>query len=547
MALQLEKLRRQLIVSCQAYPGDPMEDNVTLTRVAESALRGGAQGLRANGAEHVRMLRAVTSVPMIAIEKSYAGGALRITPDFASAAALAAAGADIIALDCTDRVHAAGEPWREIVRRIHAELDVLVMADIATLREGINAAEAGVDLIGTTLNGYTEETRGNDSFSYELVQKLSSATGKPIVAEGHISTPEEAARAIASGAWCVVVGSAITRPGTITESYVRALRPLQVSAERYVIGVDIGGTTVKAALVNDRGDTRDHVRVPTQASGGRDVIAKSTLDAVQQTMRAAKAAGIEPLAVGVASAGAIDAENGKVFAATENLPGWAGFDLRGFIHGQVSLPVFVENDAHAAALAELHYGAGRGLKNFVAITLGTGVGGGIVMDGKLQRGSYGFAGTVGHMVIRVDGQPCNCGRRGCMEAYISTAALVREFVARNTNGAALPEGDDASKAMKISALASAGDAAAKQAYSALAGYLAEGLANLFNVVDPECVIVSGGLIDGQSDFLNDVQSRTQALLHFGNQRPPKICAAGSSQYAGVQGAAAAAFEGIAKS
>jgi len=545
MSTILEQLYHQLIVSCQAYPNDPMEDLPTLTRVAQAALLGGAKALRLNSADHVRAMRAVTDVPIIAIEKSYAGGVLRITPDFASAAALAAAGASIIALDCTDRVHVAGEPWREIVQRIHDELGLLVMADIAALREGIAASQAGVDLIGTTLNGYTEETLGNDSFSYKLVADLVRETGLPIVAEGHISTPDEAVHALISGAWCVVVGSAITRPGTITQNFISALEkiPSNSSSHRYAIGVDIGGTTIKAALVDDCGETTSHVRIPTQASGGRDAIAKSTLDAIQQALAAAQKQNIAPLAIGVASAGAIDAKNGTVFAATENLPGWAGFDLREFITQHIALPVFVENDAHAAALAELHYGAGRGLGNFAAITLGTGVGGGLVLDGRLQRGQYGFAGTVGHQTIRVDGVPCNCGRRGCLEAYVSTAALVREFLALNpsTN---LPDGDDAAKAMQIAKLAIAGDPSAKQAYSALATYLAEGLANIFNIVDPEAVIITGGLIEGQTGFLDEVQSKTQSLLHFGSKRPPKILPAGSSQYAGVQGAAAAAFAGL---
>src|SRR5580698_5744568 len=156
----LQSLRHQLIVSCQAWPGEPMDDTETLRRMAQSAVLGGAMGLRLNSPEHVLAIRGDSHLPIIAIQKSLRGGKLRITPDFESAALLAAAGADIIALDCTNSIHAYGEPWRGIVRRIHAELGLLVMADIATLREGVNAAEAGVDLVGTTLNGYTDETSG---------------------------------------------------------------------------------------------------------------------------------------------------------------------------------------------------------------------------------------------------------------------------------------------------------------------------------------------------------------------------------------------------
>ena len=406
-----------------------MDDTETLRRMAQSAVLGGAMGLRLNSPEHVRAVRADSPLPIIGIQKSLLCGKLRITPDFASAALLAAAGADIIALDCTERIHAHGEPWRDIVGRIHTELGLPVMADIATLREGVTAAAAGVDLIGTTLNGYTDATSSNHDFSSQLVYDLVRETGLPIVAEGHINTPAQAREALDSGAWCVVVGSAITRPETITEGFVRAMQAQSphLSSLRHVIGIDIGGTSIKAAIVTDQGETLLPVRVPTVAAGGRDAIAQSLLQAVEQTVRAAEANGIVPLGIGIASAGVIDTKNGTVFAATENLPGWAGFDLRGYITSRITLPVFVENDAHAAALAELYYGAGRGISNFVAMTLGTGVGGGIVIDRKLQRGQLGFAGTIGHQTIRFDGKQCNCGRRGCLEAYVSTAALVQEY------------------------------------------------------------------------------------------------------------------------
>lgn len=159
-------------------------------------------------------------------------GHMRITPTFAAAAALAAAGADIIALDCTDRPHVHGEPWQELVERIHSELGVLVMADIATLEEGIAAAAAGADLIGTTLNGYTSATQHGASFDWELLSALKKKVARPIVAEGHIGTPADAKRAIEEGAWCVVAGTAITRPGAITKVFLDAVRSAAKSRRR---------------------------------------------------------------------------------------------------------------------------------------------------------------------------------------------------------------------------------------------------------------------------------------------------------------------------
>ena len=541
----LLSLHRRLVVSCQAAPNDPMEDTDTLRRVAQSAVLGGASGLRLNSPEHVRAVRLDVSLPIIAIQKSYAGGQLRITPDFAAAAALAAAGANIIALDCTDRAHPYGEPWREIVRRIHDELGLLVMADIATLREGILAAEAGADIVAATLHGYTEETKDTPGFHPELVTALARETGKPIIAEGNVSTPALARTALDAGAWCVVVGSAITRPGTITATFIEAMeagaKPRQ-STLHHVIGIDIGGTAVKAAIAATDGSIQLPLDVPTLAADGRDSIARALQTALEHSLTSARDAGIELSAVGVASAGAIDAKNGTVFAATDNLPGWTGFDIRQHLHAYTHLPVFVENDAQAAAFAEMRFGAARGLSSFIAITIGTGIGGGVVIDGRLLRGQYGFAGTVGHQTIRFDGRECNCGRRGCLEAYVSTAALIHEYL--QLKPASDVDRPAALLAREIATLSSAGDPFARKAYSQLALYLAEGLANVFNLFDPETIVLSGGLIADQPVFITEVQEHVQSLLHFGSKRPPRLLRAEAGRYAGVQGAAAIAFAQI---
>lgn len=217
-------LYRRLVVSCQAAPNDPMDDIETLRRVARSTIRGGAKGLRLNSPELVRVVRCDTALPIIGIQKSYNNEQLRITPDFASARMLADAGANIIALDCTDQVHVHGEPWRIIARRIKEELGLLVMADIATVREGVLAAEADVDIVAPTLRGYTEETQNDLGFRPDFIRSLVDETGKPVFAEGNISTPAFARASLDAGAWCVVVGTAITRPGAIATTFVHAMQ-----------------------------------------------------------------------------------------------------------------------------------------------------------------------------------------------------------------------------------------------------------------------------------------------------------------------------------
>jgi putative N-acetylmannosamine-6-phosphate epimerase len=536
----LETLRSGLVVSCQAAPGDPLEDTETIRRIARSVAGAGAAGLRINSPEHIAAIRQDIRLPIIGIQKRYHGKNIRITPDFASAAALASAGASIIALDCTDRDWPDGEPWQLLIEQIHRELRLPVMADVSTLEEAVLAMNAGADMVGTTLNGYTEQTRDIASFSWHLLADMVRQIHAPVVAEGHISSPEEARRALSIGAWCVIVGSAITRPGAITAKFISAIRDKMAGAT--AIGADIGGTSIKAALVDPAGEVTLTTQVSTEAGGGRDVIASSLCQALEQVLSAAHGRGIHPVGLGIASAGAIDARDGSVFAATDNLPGWAGFQLCQFVEERFHLPTRVVNDAHAAVLAELHYGLGRGLSNFVAITVGTGIGGGVVCNRQLLSGQHGFAGSIGHHVIREGGHPCNCGRNGCLEAYVSTPALIREY---KEGGGSFPDGqpaNDAGLALEINKLSASGYPAAVAAYQAIIGYLAEGVANIFNLFDPEAVLISGGLVEGQPQFAAALEERVTDLLHFGSKRKPCVKAATAGRFAGVQGAASLILE-----
>jgi N-acylglucosamine-6-phosphate 2-epimerase len=218
-----ERLRGRLVVSCQASKGDPLDDVATLVRIATAVLRGGAGGLRAEGAERVAAFRQITELPIVGIVKSFdANGDVYITRDFQSARAVSEAGADLIALDCTARRLNEAEPWPGLIERIHAELDRPVLADIASVEDGVAAERAGADAVATTLYGYTAETAGARTPSWELVERIVARVKVPLVVEGHITSPGEARKAFELGAWTVVVGSAITRPETITARFVAA-------------------------------------------------------------------------------------------------------------------------------------------------------------------------------------------------------------------------------------------------------------------------------------------------------------------------------------
>jgi N-acylglucosamine-6-phosphate 2-epimerase len=217
-------LKSRLIVSCQAPPGDPLDHVETLTRIAMSALRGGAGGLRANGVECVAAFRRETTVPIIGIQKQKIHGEVLITPDFASAHSLAQAGADVIALDCSRARRVEAESWPGLIARIHNDLGKPVLADIATFDEALAAEDGGADAVATTLYGFTPETAEARTVNWDMVEKLAEVLHAPLIVEGHISQPQEVHRALDLGAFAVVVGSAITRPESITARFIGAIR-----------------------------------------------------------------------------------------------------------------------------------------------------------------------------------------------------------------------------------------------------------------------------------------------------------------------------------
>lgn len=212
-----------LIVSCQALEDEPLHGGDTMAKMARAAVQSGAIGIRTNGIADIERIKKEVQVPVIGlIKRNIPGSDVFITPTLEEVEAIVTAGADIVALDVTDR-----EGRLETVKRLiawaHAR-GAAVMADISTLEEGLAAEALGVDFIGTTLSGYTSYSRQQDGPDFDLLQELCARVRVPVVAEGRIWTPEEAVQAMACGATYVVVGSAITRPQLITERYVKALR-----------------------------------------------------------------------------------------------------------------------------------------------------------------------------------------------------------------------------------------------------------------------------------------------------------------------------------
>lgn len=220
----LEDLRGHLIVSCQAYPGEPMRDPRTTGQVAASAVIGGAAAVRVQGLADVQHTRSAVEVPVIGLWKDGHDGVF-ITPSLQHALAVAHAGAHVVAIDGTRRVRPDGLTLAQTVAGIHAESHALVMADCGSFEDAAAAVEAGADLVGTTLSGYTGERPKTSGPDLELLGQIAAADfGVPLIAEGRLHTPAQARQALDAGAFAVVVGTAITHPATITGWFAEALK-----------------------------------------------------------------------------------------------------------------------------------------------------------------------------------------------------------------------------------------------------------------------------------------------------------------------------------
>ena len=523
------KLRGRLIVSCQAAAGDAFFGPELMARFARAALAGGAAAIRANGPEDIRAIRQATTVPVIGIQKSvHEDGLILITGTVEAAKLLVEAGASMVAVDCTARGQRFGALDR--VRRIRAELGVPVLADIATLDEAEAAEAAGADMVLSTMRGYTAETRHIAAFEPRFIEQLVHRVSVPVIAEGRILAPAQAREAVAAGAFAVIVGTAITRPADVTRLFANAVcaefrRKIRTT---YYVGVDLGGTNTKYGIVSPRGELVFESFVPTPATSGSRALLENVKEAIRHAKVRAAELGLTIAGAGVATAGWVDPGSGRIAYATDNLPGWTGTPVAAEVSGECGLPVTVENDANASAVAEKHFGSGRGLTDFVCVTLGTGVGGGCYIRGALNRGAHFFANALGHMTLVPDGLPCNCGRKGCVEVYCNAPALLRYAGAPFTSAA------------EVIAAANLGNADAGAAIRTLGGHLARACATLVELLDTQAIILTGGVALNNPQLVAAVLAELPRHVSVWEQRRLAVMASELRLLGGVLGAAALA-------
>ncbi|KPV44962.1 hypothetical protein AN477_04845 [Alicyclobacillus ferrooxydans] len=249
----------------------------------------------------------------------------------------------------------------------------------------------------------------------------------------------------------------------------------------YTVGIDVGGTKIATAVVDADGQIIESADVLTKAEQGPEAVLDRIVNTVEAVLSSSGVSSV--IGVGIGAPGPLNPREGMVYSPP-NLPGWDRIPLQAEMQRRLHLPTFLDNDANAAALAELRFGAGSGYRDMVYLTISTGIGGGVILDGKIRQGASGCAAEVGHHIIALDGPLCRCGNRGCLEVLASGTAIAR--MAEERLGAQL-------NASAVARLAAQGDSGARAILDDVYRYLGVGLVNVVNMFDPSVIVIGGGV------------------------------------------------------
>jgi len=287
-----------------------------------------------------------------------------------------------------------------------------------------------------------------------------------------------------------------------------------MSQARIYAGIDIGATNIKFGLVDREGNVLLKEQRPTLADKGRDPLLHLVANIGERLILNAAEEDYEVSWLGIGTPGTVDFKTGQVVGMSPNISGWKGTAIGEFMKERLNMPVWVDNDVNAVALAEHRFGAGIGYDSLVCVTVGTGVGGGLILGGKLWRGGNNAAGEIGHIPIDPNGPVCRCGQRGCLEAFCSSSAMIERCRSKLDHDltptfTTVLNGDlEQLSIKKLFAAARKKDETALTVINETAEYLAFGLAGVVNLLNPDLVIIGGGVADGGAGF---VESVTQNL------------------------------------
>lgn len=307
------------------------------------------------------------------------------------------------------------------------------------------------------------------------------------------------------------------------------------------IGIDVGGTNVKIALVDGEGKIIYSNSVPTYAQMGYEYTVNNIKQAIRDLMKETNTDAKEIEGIGFDFPGQVDYKTGVVKLAP-NIPGWINVPIAQMIEEEFNIPTRIDNDVRCAALGELKFGAGKGCENFVCITVGTGIGSGLVINGQLVRGAANAAGEIGHIKLQMNGGPiCGCGDTGCLEAFASgpsIVAMAQEYLkgGKSTKFREMAGADGEITPYIVAKAAEAGDPVAKRIFEIVGTYIGMGLVSVINLLNPEKVIIGGG-VAAAGDLLLDPIRKTikeRAMIVAGNS--VEIVPAELGNSAGVIGA-----------
>ncbi len=314
-----------------------------------------------------------------------------------------------------------------------------------------------------------------------------------------------------------------------------------------VLVVDLGGTKIITAIISHKGEVIARRYHPTLASEGPQSVIERILSGIDYLLTQSNLNLSQLSAISIAAAGVIDIKKG-VITKSPHLIGWRNVPLRSIVEEKYKVTTFLINDADAAALGEHRFGVGRGLNNIILLTLGTGIGGGIIINGKLYLGSSGSAAEIGHMIVEVNGPRCKCGNNGCLEMLVSGTAVAREAISRISQGEKssltemLKNKIEDITAEKVYLAAKSGDSLSLEVIDRAAYYLGIGVVNLVNIFNPEIVIIGGGMANMGDLLLEPVRQFVKGSAFQFLTQAVRIVPAQLGEDAGVFGAAVFALE-----
>jgi glucokinase len=314
------------------------------------------------------------------------------------------------------------------------------------------------------------------------------------------------------------------------------------------VGIDLGGTKIYYSLISEKGEILYEFRDSTGASGGGNLLER-LIQGSKTLIKEAEKLSAEVVAIGIGSPGRIDAKNGIVVDCTPNVKDWQGTNIKKAFEEEFKLPAFVDNDANVAAYGEFYLRKLAGISEslLIVLTLGTGLGSGIIYQDRLFRGK-GLGAEIGHMLLEKDGRQCNCGQKGCFEMYVSGTALETQAEKRlyKYPGSTLNSLKEEITSFHIFSAARQGDLFSLILIDEMAEFLANGLISLVNIFDPEVILLAGGISRQNDMFMNKVLNIIVKSINYKNFKRETVQIAGANEKSGIIGAGLIAFCGYEK-